>query len=168
MEEYFGYYQEGEILGLEEGQLINDEEIMRAPLKLLDYSVQSPTNTMQAQLHHNSSSGGPQSLMISQEYMEQQFEIMDPSSTGFDRLLNEEDKLKLRTIQNSINEYLADITEEEADMRNGYVSKASTILVPANPMLAKQISPSLLQILNGGSAGLANKMMDAVAEGIMS
>lgn len=76
--------------------------------------------------------------------MEQQFEIMDPSSTGFDRLLNEEDKVKLRTIQNSINEYLADITEEEADMRNGYVSKASTLLVPANPMLAKQISPSLV------------------------
>lgn len=100
--------------------------------------------------------------------MEQQFEIMDPTSTGFDRLLNEEDKVKLRTIQNSINEYLADITEEEADLRNGYVSKASTILVPANPMLAKQISPSLLQILNGGSAGLGNKMMDAVAEGIMS
>ena len=51
--------------------------------------------------------------------MEQQFEIMDPTSTGFDRLLNEEDKVKLRTIQNSINEYLADITEEEADLRNG-------------------------------------------------
>jgi len=46
------------------------------------------------------------------------------------------------------------------------VSKASTMLVPANPVLAKQVSPSLIQILNGGSTG--NKMMDAVAEGIIS
>ena len=75
-------------------------------------------------------------MMLSGEYMEQQFEIMNPASTGIDRLFNEEDRTKLRTITNQLNDYLTDITAEENDQKYGYISKASTLLVPDNPVLA--------------------------------
>ena len=55
---------------------------------------------------------------------------MNPNAKGIDRLFNEEDRSKLRTIGLQINEFLDDLTAEENDMMYGYVSKASTVKVP--------------------------------------
>jgi hypothetical protein len=52
------------------------------------------------------------------------FEIMNPLARGIDRLFNEEDRMKLRDISSQINDFLEDLTAEENDIKNGYISRS--------------------------------------------
>lgn len=60
---------------------------------------------------------------------------MDPSVKGIDRLLNEEDRAKLRGIEGQLKEYLDDLTAEDNDVKYGYVGAKTTEAVPSNPAL---------------------------------
>lgn len=71
----------------------------------------------------NSGFGGE---ITASELFEQQFEIMNPNARGVDRLFNEEDRVKFTTIKSALEEFLEDITAEENDMHNGYISSINS------------------------------------------
>jgi hypothetical protein len=61
-----------------------------------------------------------------------------------------------------------DLTAEENDARYGYISRVNTKLVPINQTVSKAATPNLLSVLNGGSTHLGNKLIDMMAENLMT
>lgn len=57
---------------------------------------------------------------------------MNPSAKGLERLFNDEDRRKLRAINDALRDHLEDVTAEDNDFKYGYVSGASTAQVPVN------------------------------------
>lgn len=85
-------------------------------------------STQAAQMN-NTSQYSSQHVSGIQEDFDAQFEIMDPKAKGFQRLINPDDRTKLRNINQMIGAFLEDITTEENDMQYGYISGANTIKV---------------------------------------
>jgi hypothetical protein len=89
-------------------------------LKLLDHSVSSPTNHQTpggnavVGVIPNGSGTGPDSF-------DSQFEIMNARARGIEQLFNEEDRNKIKGMQEQIRGYLEDITTENND-QYGYLS----------------------------------------------